>query len=177
MCFKNSALELKKLKTILILALLVALNIVLDHFTIIVSDSLHITFKFLTHAASGMLFGPVAGMLEGAVADFFGYLLYPKGPYFPGFMFSAMTTGLLFGLFFYQKKCTLPKIIGCRLLNIVLVNIVMDSLWLYVLYHNGVIAQIPARIVKSLVELPFDVVIIFGMGKALERVKKARLLE
>ena len=177
MCFKNSALELKKLKTVLILALLVALNIVVDHFTIIVSDSLHITFKFLTHAAAGMLFGPVAGMLEGAVADFFGYLLYPKGPYFPGFMFSAMTSGLLFGLFFYQKKFTLPKIIICRLLTVVLVNIVMDSLWLYILYSKGFIAQLPVRVFKSLVELPLDVVILFGMGKALERVKKAKLLE
>lgn len=84
MCFKNSALELKKLKTILILALLVALNIVLDHFTIIVSDSLHITFKFLTHAASGMLFGRWPACWKAPWPTFSAICFIPKVPTSPG---------------------------------------------------------------------------------------------
>lgn len=45
---------------------------------------------------SGLVLGPAAGFLVGAVSDVLGYLIGPPpGPYFPGFTLTQATTGAL----------------------------------------------------------------------------------
>ena len=84
------------LKTLVNLALLTALYVVLERFLSINMWNMRIGFAFIALALSGMLYGPVAAGLVGAAGDILGMLLFPTGPYFPGFTLNAFLTGAVY---------------------------------------------------------------------------------
>ena len=81
------------------LGILLAMDIVLTRFLSINAWNIRIGFGFVPVVLSGMLFGAVPTMVLGALADFLGAILFPIGPYFPGFTLTAALTGLVFGYF------------------------------------------------------------------------------
>ncbi len=103
--FKDSALELKKLRCITVTAMLIALNLALKTATINVTDDLKISFSFLALAAIGMLFGPTVSFLSGAVTDILGLLIANTiGAFNPLFTLVEAVGGMLYGLFLYRLK-------------------------------------------------------------------------
>ena len=73
-------------RTIVYLGVLTALEIVLSRFLSISAWNLKIGFSSVPVALAGMLFGPLAGGIVGALGDLLGAVLFPIGPYFPGFL-------------------------------------------------------------------------------------------
>ncbi len=103
--FKDSALELKKLRCITVTAMLIALNLALKSVTVYVTDDLKISFSFLALAAIGMLFGPTVSFLSGAVTDILGLLIANTiGAFNPLFTLVEAMGGMLYGLFLYKLK-------------------------------------------------------------------------
>ena len=86
------------LRTLLTLSLLTALEIVLNRFLSINAWNIKIGFSFVPVVIGAMLYGPLGGAVVGALGDFIGALLFPIGPYFPGFTLTAFLTGAVFGL-------------------------------------------------------------------------------
>ena len=75
-------------RRILILAVvgvLVAVNIVLARFLSFRIWSSTIGFAFVTVAVAARVYGPVPAMLVAGLGEFVGAILFPIGPYFPGF--------------------------------------------------------------------------------------------
>jgi len=101
--FKSSALELKKLPTITITALMVALHTALSLFSFYITESSRVSISFITNCIVGWLFGPMVSLISGALGDVVQYLAKPTGPYFPGFTFSAGLAGNAYGVAFYKK--------------------------------------------------------------------------
>ncbi len=101
---------------IVILAFLTALDIILERFLSISVWNMRIGFAFLPIAIAGVLYGPVPAALVGAAGDILGMLLFPSGPYFPGFTLTAALTGAVFGIFLYNKL-TVKRIIGAVAVN------------------------------------------------------------
>lgn len=159
--FRLSRLEMGKVSTLTTTALLIGLNIVLSYFTIVPNEFIKIGFSSLPIAIIGMLYGPfVAGAANG-VGDLLRYLLHPTGPYFPGFTFDAILTGIFFGLFLYKRKPSWVNVIWTRVVVSLVVNLGFNTLWISVLYGKGLFVILPMRIVKNLVMFPIEVVMLY----------------
>ena len=167
--FTESAKEIRKTKSLVTMAVLLALAVVLGFVSVQVTESLRVGFSFLPNAVSGQLFGPVGGMLVGGLADILKYLVKPTGPFFPGFTISGILGGLIYGLVLYKKPATLPRIILCMTLIAVFVNMLLNTYWLTLLYGNAFLVILPARIVSNLISLPVNIILYYLVATLLEK--------
>jgi ECF transporter S component (folate family) len=175
--FRSSALEFKKIRTLAACAMLIALNIILDSFSIPIGNLLRIGISFITIALAGMLYGPVASMACGALSDILCAILIPRGTYFPGWTLGALVGGLIYGLVLYGKKVTFLRALLAKGLVNLLVNILLGTLWLSIMYGNAFIAIVGMRIVKNAGALALEAAMIFFVGnlarEVLKRAKKS----
>ena len=87
-------------------------------------------------------------------------LLFPTGSFFPGFTITAFLTGIVYGVFLYNKPKTWPRIIGAVLTVCLVINLGLDTLWLSILMGKGYIALLPTRIMKAVLMIPVQTFII-----------------
>ncbi len=154
-----------KIRNILLLGLFIALEVILTRFFSIENAIVRISFEFIPIAISAVLFGPVMAGTGAAVADVLGMLLFPKGAYFPGFTFSAFLSGIIYGVFLYKKKITVPRTFMAVLTVIIVCSLVLNTIWLIILTQNGAYAILTARLIKSAVFLPVQTVLIYLVWK------------
>lgn len=163
--FIGGALKMNNNKTtkMVLLALLIALNIVLVRFgAIYLGPSLRVTFGFIPIVMMGILFGPISAAVGAGIADFIGVILFPTGgAFFPGFTLSAMVTGFIYGKILYGHKLSIKRIVISNLLVIMIVQLLMNSLWLTMLYDKAFFVLISTKIIKSLAMLPIESFMIF----------------
>ena len=110
--FTQSAAELKKLRSLTGIAMLVALNVALSFATIPIGSTMKISISFLAIAIMGMLYGPVAAGMGAALGDILSYLLTPgnsMGAYFFGFTLTAFLGGIVYGIAFYSCKVSVDS--------------------------------------------------------------------
>jgi len=170
---RASARELKKIRSLATVGMLLAVQVILGLFTIPVSNSIHITFDYLPLCLTGVLFGPVPAMLTGALSDLIVFLIRPTGPFNPGFTLSAALSGLIYSLFLYRReKIGVGAIAVSRLVVVVVCNVVLNSCWLLLLYGQGALAWIPGRILKNAVEYPISLVLTCSLMRVLPVVRK-----
>ena len=91
------------------LALLTAMQVVLSRFLSFNTLSLKIGFAFLPVAIGAAVLGPVGGAIVGGLGDFLGAVLFPIGPYFPGFTLTTALSGVAFGLAIYRTVLLFKK--------------------------------------------------------------------
>lgn len=149
--------------------MLIAVAAVLGFFKVPISSVLEIRFQSIPMAIGGILFGPVTGGIIGAASDVICYLVKPTGPFFPGFTISYFLTGLIFGLMLHNKKPSLVRIIIAESLSAVLIGILLNSVWLSLLYGNGFVAVLTARVLKEIIMIPIHSAIIYAIVLALSR--------
>ena len=142
------------------IAFFIALEIILTRFLSINTPFLRIGFGFLPVAMLGILYGPIWAGAAYAVGDLLGIMMFPSGAFFPGFTISAFLTGLTFGFFLYNKPVTWKRVFMASAIVCLLINMCLDTLWLYILMDKAVLGLIPARIVKSVVMLAIQVMLI-----------------
>ena len=175
---KSSADELKSVSTVSVAGMLVAISIVLSFLRVVISSVLEISFAFLPLAAGGLLYGPVVGGIMGILSDVLGYFIRPNGPFFPGFTLNALISGLLYGLFLYKKPVTLKRVIIVSALITILINLLLNSLWLSMMYGKAFIVLLTARIVKNVVMFPINTALLMVLLKFIERFRiQGRLAE
>lgn len=174
--FSDSLQELRKTRSLAVTAMLLAIGVILGFLAIQVTESLRISFHFLTEELTGMLFGPAVGAVFGAILDFLKYIVKPTGPYFPGFMVSEMLTGMIFGLFLYKRPASLGRIVAANVVVTVLVGLVLNTLWLSMLYGNAFMVLLPARAVKELTLLPINIIMSFALITMMEKAKVFRMV-
>ena len=166
--------ELHNPRALSLAAVLAALNLAINQFTIPVSGYLEISFDFLVSVATGFLCGPWVAALSGVATDLLGYVLRPNGPYCPGFTLSAMLAGILYGLWYYQRPVRLWRVVSCKLMATVLFNFLLTPLWLHVMYGQAFVVLSSLRIVKNIIKFPVDVVLLMLVLKACEQYQKTR---
>ena len=76
-------------KTLVTTALLTALEIVLSRFLSIQTQVTKIGFAFVPVVLAAVLLGPLEAGITAALGDFLGAMLFPTGPFFPGFTLTA----------------------------------------------------------------------------------------
>ena len=170
--WKDSFGELKNLKTLVMASMLLAIAVVLGFYTLQLTEFIKIGFAYIANELAGMMFGPVVGSLIGALADVLKYLVNPTGPFFPGFTISGFLGGLIYGIVLYKKPLSIKRVIVANTLVTVLVNLLVNTYWLTLLYGNAFMVLLPARIVKQIIMLPIEVALFYGVARVLI---KARL--
>ncbi len=87
---------MSKIKKIILSAMLLAILIILSRFISIKTQILVISFSFIPIMMSAIWLGPKYSTLISALGDLLGSLLFPFGPYFPGFTVSSAISGLVY---------------------------------------------------------------------------------
>ncbi|MBO6159289.1 MAG: folate family ECF transporter S component [Firmicutes bacterium] len=172
--FSDSLNELKNVKSLTGLSMLLALDLVLNlTASIQITQSLRLSFSFIASALMGMLYGPTLAALSCSLVDILQLFIKPTGPYFPGFTLSAALTGIIFGLFLYKNQCSLKRIIISKTLINVLIHLLLNSVWITVLYGSAFWANLPGRIVKNLGMLPVEILILWLILPFISKVRKS----
>lgn len=160
--YLDSITEFKVTKNLAICGLMAALAIVLNYAaTIDIGPHLRIGFSGLPNRIVEFLFGPVIGCFFGGALDILKFITKPNGMFFPGFTFNAMLAGVIYGFILYRKPISIKRIFIAEILIKIIVNICLNTLWLYVLMGNGVLADFPLRIGKNIIMIPIDAIILF----------------
>ena len=126
-------------------AILVALEIVLNRFCSIQTPFLKIGVSFIAVVMGAMLYGPAGGAVVGFLGDMIGAILFPYGPYHPGFSVCAAGMGAVYGLFLYQHPGRFdnrlrtrfwPNVLVPVVLNCAVFALVLNTLWISQLYDS-----------------------------------------
>ncbi len=123
------------LSVLVTLALLIAIEVICTRFLKIEQWNMRFSFGFIPVVIAGIMYGPMAGGIVGAISDLIGATLFPSGPFFPGFTFTSFLTGFLFALFLYKKQ-TMGRIIIATLVNQVVCSLLLTTYWLNILYYS-----------------------------------------
>ena len=86
------------------IALLSALSIVCNMYSITVTPDISISFTYIIAFLSGVFLGPIEGFAVGAIGDGIGCIIAPKGPYAVTVTISSALMGVLFWIIFRYLK-------------------------------------------------------------------------
>lgn len=174
---------MSKIKKIVLSALLLAMTIVLSRFLSINTALLVIGFSFVPVAIAGRLLGPKYSAIISGLSDLIGALIFPFGTYFIGFTISAILKGAIYGIVLYKggeelsNKELIIRLIIASLLVIGIVDLVINAVWLMIMYDKAFFAVISARIVAQSIMLPIQIITLFILIKAINPVVKKYLVE
>ena len=167
-------------------AMLVALDIVLSRFCSINTTALKIGFAFVPIVVAANLFGPVTAAVVYAIADFIGAVLFPIGPYHPGFTLCAALMGFVYGLFLYEpvgegrgkyikwKKIKLfPNVIVPSLVNNLVFGLLINTKWVSMLYGSKTyMGWLVLRLSEYLLLIPLNIILIPVLLKLCGEIRK-----
>ncbi len=152
------------------LGVLVAAEIVLSRFLSINAWNIKIGFNFVPIVIAAMLFGPLPAAAVAAMGDFLGAVLFPIGPYFPGFTLTAFCTGLVFGIFLHEKR-TPGRILAAVAINQLVFSLLLNSLWISILYGSPFLPLLSTRIIQCAVLAPVQFVMIMAINRVLSQTR------
>lgn len=158
------------------MAILCALEVALSRIAgINIGNYLKISFGFIPIAICGIMMGPWCAAAVAAVADIVGALMFPTGPFFPGFTLVAAAGGLIYGLYLYQKTPNIIRCLLCTLTVALICNICLNTVFLCLtgaIVPPGNEAFMPTlwtRVLKNVIQFPVNGLIIFGVWKLMEK--------
>lgn len=154
-----------KTRDLTLMAVLIAVEIVLSRFLSFNAWNMKIGFSFLPVAVAAMMLGPIAAGIVAALGDFIGALLFPIGAYFPGFTFTAFLTGICFGVFL-SKKQELWRILASVAINQLIFSLLLNSLWISMLYGSPYVPLLGTRLLQCAVLFPVQFVSILILTKS-----------
>jgi len=139
----NKGKAILSTRTLVGASLLTAISIILTRvFAVMVPlgglPALRLSFGEIPLIITGILFGPIAGGLSGAVADLIGVTINTTGGFFPGFTISSILWGAIPGLFYLVIKKTKVRI-NYNIVNSVVIIILAVALG-NLLFTNGIIS-------------------------------------
>ena len=135
-------------KQLAIMGVLLAAEIVLTRFVSFSTWNTRIGFGFVPVVLTALLFGAIPAAVVAALGDFLGAVLFPIGPYFPGFTLTAALTGLTFGFFLHKKSSVVNTAIAVGIVQFVL-GLLLNTWWIHVLYSSPFAALLATRVVQS----------------------------
>ena len=153
------------------LGILLAMDIVLTRFLSINAWNIRIGFGFVPVVLSGMLFGAVPTMVLGALADFLGAILFPTGPYFPGFTLTAALTRLTFGYFLRKENSVRSTACAVLIVQFIL-GLLLNTFWIHLLYSSPFVPLLATRVVQSAFLSVVQFVTIRALAQLSERIFK-----
>jgi len=154
-------------RTLVMMALLTAMEIVLSRFLSFSAWNMKIGFAFVPLAAAAILFGPAEAAVVGGLSDLLGALLVPVGPYFPGFTLTAACMGAVLGLLLHKKQ-SLARVCCAVGFTLLVLSLLVNSLWISILYGSPYGGIVAARLVQCAILAPVQVCVIGAMARVFQ---------
>ncbi len=165
---------MRKSKKIILTAVLLALLVTLSRFLSIKTPLMKISFAFVPTMLCATWLGWKWTVLLNLLGDLIGATLFPTGPFFVGYTISTVISGLIYGLFLYQKtedsltqKQLIFRAILATTLVAIIVNMGLNTLWTSITAGKAFWPLLGTRIVKQLVMIPIHVVVFLALERAL----------
>lgn len=149
-------------RTVTLLGVLIAMEIVLSRFLSIHTWNTKIGFSFVPVVVAAMLFGAMEAGIVAAFADIIGAMMFPVGAYFPGFTLTAFLNGVVYAILL-KKKASAGRIILAVLIVQIAGSLFLNTYWISVLYKSPYwplfFTRIHQTFVMSLVQIAFILVL------------------
>lgn len=174
--FSDSYKELKKLKTLVITALLIAIGIILGQFSIQLTETTKIGISFIATQMTANLFGPVVGGIMGGVADILKFIIKPTGPFLVGYTISAILGPMIYGVMLYKKPISFWRILLSKVVVAILINLLLGTFWSYHYFGAAFWAAIPAKLIQQVIQVPVQSLIYYFVMRALKEAKVFQLI-
>lgn len=155
-------------------ALLTALQLIFDKFSLGNQQVVLIGLGFMITAISGYFLGPWLTGITMVITDLLSNTVFNTGSmFFPGYTFSALISGLIAGMFLYQAKPTLLRILTYEFVQILVTNVFFNTLWLVMMgfAKDGALVLLKIRLVKEIITWPLETIVVLILLRALQRVK------
>lgn len=145
-------------KRLSLLAMFIALQIVLSKFLMLqLAPSVRLSIDSVPILLAGIWFGPVAGGIVGALADFLGTILFPTGgTYFPLLTVAFFLIGFIAGLLSLVIKFKRPYL---RIALIVIVSEIIGS-YFFKSFALSILVGAPFSVMLSARALPVSIVMV-----------------
>lgn len=167
-------------KNMTTIGLLVGISVVLTRFLGVMVpfagiQALRLSLGSIPVMLSGILLGPAAGALTGALADLIGAILFPIGPYFPGFTLSAAMSGLIpvtvLRLFPKGEDGFWPLLLATFVRGLVVST--LNTLWLAILSNKAMWVLLPPRLLGSILQVPIYALVLYYIMKGLRAYRRS----
>lgn len=164
---KNTSRSLK----VVLVAILIASEIVLARFLAIRTPIISIGFSFVPLMLSGMMLGWKYSTFIAVIADLIGAFLFPSGAFFIGYTITAALTGLCAGILLYQPNgIKIDRNFIIRLIIYVLISTAvlhggLNTLWIMITTGGASNVIVPVRIAKQLIMAPIEFLTILALAK------------
>lgn len=171
--WRGAAGEVKKLRTLAVSAIFLALSSAVASVFIPLPNNLRVYFTYGPKALCAAVIGPVSGLIFGLTGDLLGFVLHPTGGFFPGYTLTSMMGMFLYGLGLYRKKITVRRLALTKLLVNLVCNAGLNVLWSAILFKKAWVVYFTASLTKNLALWPVEtavLVLVFRLvGPLMER--------
>ena len=120
---------------------------------------------------AGVFLGPVYGAIVGGLADLIGALLFPIGPYFPGFTLSSALMGLIPGVCYIKRNTHWPMLLGTTTVSLAVGSVLLNTLWMQMIAGKGYWVYLLPRLVAAAIMIPAFTFMLYVLCKALRPVR------
>lgn len=146
-----------------VMALLLAMRIILSFLPgINIGNMVQMGFGFIGTTTAAAILGPFYMVLFAILYDLLDILIiHPSAMFFAGFTLSAAVAAFIYAKGLWRKEVTAKRAIIVCLIVTVVVNLLMNTLWIKIMYDKAWIALIQARLIKNLISLPLNAFIIY----------------
>ncbi|RKM57491.1 folate family ECF transporter S component [Butyrivibrio sp. CB08] len=167
----SSLSRLKETKVLTFCGMMGALAVVLGYVaTIKVGQYIRIGFSGLPNQVVDYLFGPWIGAIFGGAMDVIKWFASGDGNFFPGFTITAMLGAIIYGFFLYKKPVKVWNVVLSQLVVKIVCNIILNTLWLNMLYGQAIAAILPGRLLSNAIMLPIDSFIMYVLLNVVNKV-------
>lgn len=120
-------------------------------------EGIRIGFGGLPIIFVGIVFGPLAGGLVGAIADIIGYVINPMGAYMPHFTLTSFLTGFIPGIiiyYFFGMRKNLLTLLLAIAVGQTISSVIMVPFFLQNLFGIPLQATLLPRIIGQAIHIP-----------------------
>lgn len=128
-------------------AFLVAMYVVINRFLSLTTWDVKIGFSFIPVVIGAILLGPIYGGVVGGLGDFIGAILFPFGPYFPGYTATAFLMGWWYGVIL-KKEQNMKNILIAIIPAEIVCSLILNTLWTALVYGTSYIGLFSTRILQ-----------------------------
>ena len=136
--WRHAAQELKSVKKLVIMALLLGLTLV-SKLVVLPSGFGALGFRFglIFLSVAAMIGGPFSALIVGALSDILGYFLFESGSgaFNPIFTASAMLTCFIYALCFYRTNISFTKCLIARIFVNFICNFLIEGFGQIIVYN------------------------------------------
>ena len=154
-------------KQMVIIALMVAMEIVLTRFLSIETPIIRLSFGFVAIAVVAMLYGPVSGAMAAVLAVIIGINFFSGLTPHPGLMLTALLMGYVYGIFMHKHIGNRVRIIAAAVIVTVVLQLGLDTLWLQMITGTSYMALLGPRLIRTAIMLPIQIVLITAVARIL----------